>query len=75
MRASKNLKLIATFALVVAVIFSVIGYRESQRQANIEKNGITVEGVIQRAESIHKGSGRKKVDRDILEVSYARVYV
>lgn len=50
MEISTRIKIIAVIAVVVGPILAVTGYRDKERLAKLEKDGVTVDGIIEGGE-------------------------
>lgn len=64
MDTSTKIKIVAAIAVIAGPIMTTIGYQEQQRLAILEKDGITVPGILEGGESKRSGKRSKSYNFD-----------
>ena len=64
METSTKVKIVAAIAVIVGPVLTTVGYQEKQRLAALEKDGITVPGVLEGGESHRSGKRSKSYNFD-----------
>ena len=64
METSTKIKIVAAIAVIAGPILTTLGYQEKERLAALEKDGITVPGVLEGGESKRSGKRSKSYNFD-----------